>query len=211
MKTGTAKNRMRMFAGCFLMFLAAGVGSLAVARGGGGAGFHGSSFRGSGFHSVGFHGGGYRYGGFHGSGFRGVGFHGYGWSRGFHHSRFWGGFYIGPVWYPGPTIIVEGVPYYYYSGEYYTPSGDVLVAAIPPAAEPTVTPAPNTAPEATPANVEPKATQPSGEAVTINVPNASGGYTPVKLVKVDKGYVGPQGEFYKDHPTVAELKVLYGK
>ena len=208
MNSRTTKNRLRMFAECFLICLIAGTGAntLAITRGGGG-------FHGGGFGYGGFHGGGYRYGGFHGSGFRGVGFHGYGWSRGFHHSHFWGGFYIGPVWYPGPTIVISGVPYYYYSGEYYTPSGDVLVAATPPVAEPNVAPAPSTpSAEATtaPAKVEPWATQPSGETVTVNVPNAGGGYTPVKLVKVDKGYIGPQGEFYKDHPTIAQLKVFYG-
>jgi hypothetical protein len=213
MNTRTAKNRWRMFAGCFLMCLAAGAGSMAVARGG--PGFHGNSFHGNGFHR------GAYYGGYHGGGFHGGGYHGYGWSRGFHRTHFWGGFYIGPEWFWGPTIVVAGIPYYYYSGLYYTPSGDALVAVTPPitaaTAAPTVTPAPSAAsedtpaPANTPAKVEPKATQPSGEAFTINVPDASGGFTPVKLVKVDKGYVGPQGEFYKDHPTVAELKVLYGK
>jgi hypothetical protein len=51
----------------------------------------------------------------------------------------------------------------------------------------------------------------SGDEFTVNVPNASGGYTAVKLVKGDKGYIGPQGEFYPSNPTIAELKVLYGK
>ena len=205
-----------------------------------------------------------------------VGFHGYGWSGGFYHPHYWGGFYIGPVWYAGPTIVVAGVPYYYYSGEYYTPSGDVLVAAAPPIAEPTVVPAsapseaasapakvespaaiqlgdtvtvvvagvpyyyyggvyhtlygstlvavappviePTVAPEPTvpteaasaPVKIGPKATQQSGETITVNVPNVGGGHTPVKLVKTANGYLGPQGEFYAGHPTVAELKVLYG-
>ena len=200
MMNRTATNRVRMFAGCFLMCLVAGSGSMAVARGGGG------------FYGGGFHGGGY-YGGYHGGGF-----HGYGWSGGFYHTHYWGGFYIGPEWFWGPTVVVAGVPYYYYSGVYYTPSGDALVAVTPPITEPMVAPAPSAASEEaasatanTPAKVETKAIRPLGDEVTINVPNAGGGFTPVKLVKVDKGYVGPQGEFYKDHPTIAELKVLYGK
>ena len=207
-----------MFAGCFLICLIAGAGAntSAVTRGGGG--FHGGGFHGSSFRGGGFHGGGFRNGGFHGSGFRGVGFHGggfhgYVWSRGFFHRHYWGGFYIGPVWYPGPTIVVADVPYYYYSGEYYTPSGDVLVAATPPVVEPTVAPEASTPSEeaaSAPTKVESQTTQPSGETATINVPNSSGGYTPVKLVKTDKGYVGPQGEFYQGHPTVAQLKVFYG-
>ena len=55
------------------------------------------------------------------------------------------------------------------------------------------------------------AIQRSGDIVTVNVPNARGGYTPVKLVKTANGYLGPQGEFYPNHPTVAQLKGLYGK
>ena len=189
MKNGNVKNSMRMFAGSLLICLLCGAGSVAVARGGG------------------FHGGG---GGFHGYG---GGFHGYGWSGGFYHPHYWGGFYIGSEWFWGPTIVVAEVPYYYYGGIYYTPSGDGLVAVTPPATEPAVivsTPsAPSEAAQA-PAKGEPKAAQQPGETVTVNVPNAGGGYSPVKLVKVDKGYLGPQGEFYAGHPTIAELKVLYG-
>lgn len=55
------------------------------------------------------------------------------------------------------------------------------------------------------------AIQRSGDIFTVNVPNARGGYTPVKLVKTANGYLGPQGEFYAGHPTVAQLKGLYGK
>jgi len=55
------------------------------------------------------------------------------------------------------------------------------------------------------------ATKRQDDTVTVNVPNAHGGYTPVKLVKIDKGYLGPRGEFYQGHPTVAQLKVRYGK
>jgi hypothetical protein len=189
MNSRTTKNKVRIGAGCFLICLAAGAGSLAIARGGNG---------------------------FHGGGFRGGDFHGYGWSQGFHYPHYWGGFYIGPEWFWGPTVVIAGVPYYYYSGVYYTPYGDGLVAVTLPPAQPTVAPVPGdstvaaSAPANTSAKVEPKATQPSGDTVTINVPNASGGFTPVKLVKTDKGYVGPQGEFYPNHPTIAELKVFYG-
>jgi hypothetical protein len=49
----------------------------------------------------------------------------------------------------------------------------------------------------------------SEDTVTINIPS-SNGYIPVKLVKKSKGYVGPQGEFYPRHPTIAQLKALYG-
>src|ERR1700691_3305043 len=36
----------------------------------------------------------------------------------------------------------------------------------------------------------------SGDTVTINVPNSSGGYTAVVLKRSGNGYIGPQGEFY---------------
>ena len=52
-------------------------------------------------------------------------------------------------------------------------------------------------------------TAPSADAVTINIPNSKGGYTPVVLTKAGTGYIGPQGEYYAENPTVAQLKTLY--
>ncbi len=103
------------------------------------------------------------------------------------------------------TIIVKGVKYYYYDNVYYSdcPSGYIVVPA--PATTPDVVAAP--AEKAAPAE-QPQA--PSGETVVINIPNAAGGYTPVTLVKDKDGYIGPQGEYYQGHPTVDQLKVLYG-
>lgn len=49
------------------------------------------------------------------------------------------------------------------------------------------------------------------DALTINIPNADGGYTPVTLNRSKNGYTGPQGEFYPDHPTVEQLRILYGE
>jgi hypothetical protein len=49
------------------------------------------------------------------------------------------------------------------------------------------------------------------ESVVINIPNSNGSYTQVTLTKSGDGYVGPQGEYYTGHPTVEELKVLYGE
>jgi hypothetical protein len=143
-------------------------------------------------------------------GFHGGGFHDYGWSRGFH-GHAWGGFYLGPQWFWGPTFVLEGVPYYYYNGEYYTPDGDELVVVAPPVDNPAaVSNEVESSGSTAPAKAEPKVAQQSAETITVNVPNVRGGFTPVQLVKKDKGYVGPQGEYYPDHPTVDELKVLYG-
>ncbi len=97
------------------------------------------------------------------------------------------------------TVVVAGRPYYYYDNVYFRtcPSGYIVVPA--PAEMPVVLVAP-TGPQA-----------PTGETVTINVPNSTGGYTPVTLVKYKDGYLGPQGEYYRGNPTVNQLKALYGK
>jgi len=102
------------------------------------------------------------------------------------------------------TVTVGGVPYYRYEGVYYRhyPEGYMVV--------PTPTPV-VVVQEQKPVTVGVVVPQSeSSEAVVINVPDAHGGYTPVKLIKHKGGYVGPQGEYY-DHPTVKQLKVLYGK
>src|SRR5512136_2229861 len=44
-------------------------------------------------------------------------------SFGFHHSRYWGRFFIGSQWFLGPTVVCAGIRYYYYDGECYTPNG----------------------------------------------------------------------------------------
>ncbi|MFA5144463.1 MAG: DUF6515 family protein [Candidatus Omnitrophota bacterium] len=102
------------------------------------------------------------------------------------------------------TIIIGGVSYYYYDNIYYTvcPSGYIVVSApVVSTGAVVVSPAVSV-------------TQPqkiSGETVIINVPNSNGSYTAVTLVKQKDGYTGPQGEYYPGHPTVEQLRVLYGK
>lgn len=119
------------------------------------------------------------------------------------------------------TVVVGGVPYYYSNGVYFRPhmSGYVVVAAPVQNSAPVDQSSPPAAPQAA---VPLQSPAPSGEqsgslsvapqsdTVTVNVPNAKGGFTPVKLVKRNGGYVGPQGEFYSGNPTVDELKALYG-
>jgi hypothetical protein len=94
------------------------------------------------------------------------------------------------------TIVVAGAPYYYYEDIYYRdcPSGYIVV--------PTPVVSPNVV--MPPQNL-------SSETVTINVPNSNGSFTPVTLVKHGNGYIGPQGEYYPGHPTLEQLRVLYGK
>ena len=51
----------------------------------------------------------------------------------------------------------------------------------------------------------------AGDTVTVNVPNTNGGYTSVVLKRSGNGYVGPQGEYYDQVPSVYQLKAMYGK
>jgi len=101
------------------------------------------------------------------------------------------------------VIVVGDVTYYYYDNVYFTaypPHGYIVVSA--PVVNSNVVVATSSV------------TQPqkiSGETVTINVPNSNGSYTPVTLVKQKDGYLGLQGEYYPGHPTIEQLKVLYGK
>ncbi len=101
------------------------------------------------------------------------------------------------------TVIVGGISYYSYDSVYYTecPTGYVVVPA----------PSNVTVTQSSPATVTTATTTPPGKSITLNVPNSSGYFTPVKLVKYKNGYLGPQGEYYPGNPTVDQLSVLYGK
>jgi hypothetical protein len=57
---------------------------------------------------------------------------------------------------------------------------------------------------------QPSATY-SGDTVTVNVPNSNGGYTTVVLKRSGNGFVGPQGEYYDQVPTTAQLQAMYGR
>jgi len=61
-----------------------------------------------------------------------------------------------------------------------------------------------------PAQVVPTTTY-SGDSATVNVPNTNGGYTAVVLKRSGNGYVGPQGEYYDQVPSTAQLQAMYGK
>jgi len=112
------------------------------------------------------------------------------------------------------TVVYGGVPYYYYDNVYCRPYpyGGYVVVPAPVMTQPVVV-----APElpqpvvvTTPAPVaQPQAQTPG--TVTINIPNSRGGYTAITLRRSGNGFVGPQGEYYSEHPTVDQLKTLYGK
>jgi hypothetical protein len=151
---------------------------------------------------------------------RGGGSHGHYYYRGgrWHDSGwFWGSFATGlalgaivatlPPYHE--TVYVRGAPYYYYDGTYYRPYSTGYIVVPAPATTTVVT-----VPAATNVVIAPAVTQPqvvSGETAVVNIPNAGGGYTPVTLTKYKTGYLGPQGEYYEGHPTVDQLRVLYGR
>ena len=97
-------------------------------------------------------------------------------------------------------VLVGGITYYYSENVYYTDCTDGYVV-VPQPAKVTVVSAP----------AETTAVSPPGQSITINVPNSNSSFTPVKLVKYQGGYIGPQGEYYPGNPTVDQLRVLYGK
>ena len=113
------------------------------------------------------------------------------------------------------TVVIAGTPYYYSDNYYYQPypyGGYVVVP--PPVLTPPVAVMPQVAPVVLAAPSPAATTQPQFQtqnALTINIPNSRGGYTAVTLKRSGSGFVGPQGEYYSDNPTVEQLKVLYGK
>lgn len=137
----------------------------------------------------------------------------------------------------GTIVVVDGIGYYYINGYYLRqcPAGYIVVSppmiALPapaPVAQTQASPAvlndqpgkPEAAAQKSGAIAPSRAEQNTevasddpiaiGKSITINIPNAKGGFTPVKLVKYKDGFIGPQDEFYSNHPTVDELRVLYG-
>lgn len=126
-------------------------------------------------------------------------------------------------------VVINGVTYYVNNGVYYiyTQYGYQLVpqpvnvvspttsATTSTTASPTITTTPISTPITTTNTAQTVDTATSNasqdDAFTVNIPNDKGGYTPVAIKKTDKGFVGPQGEFYAEFPKVSQLKAMYGK
>ena len=141
------------------------------------------------------HSGGHGYHGYHGYGGRGYGNFGLGFS--------YSPYYYGPGYY---------YPYYpdYYDTGVIVSSPVVETPEIivqPSTTVVTIAPTyPNTG--ITPAQITAVDTD---NEITINIPNAAGGYTSLLIKRKGKGFVGPQGEYYSEFPRVSALKVIYGK
>ncbi len=50
----------------------------------------------------------------------------------------------------------------------------------------------------------------TGGYLAVNVPNKRGGYTTVQLKRISNGFLGPQGEYYSEFPTIGQLQAIYG-
>lgn len=177
----------------------------------------------------------YAWGG--GRGWGGRGYHYYNGGRWYQHGWFWfdtavAALTLGALVDTLPprynTVVYSGVPYYYADGYYYRPYnyGGYVVVAPPVMAQPVVMQqqapvvmqqqAPVVMQQQTPVAQAPQPiiTQPqvaqASDIVTINIPSSKGGYASVALKKAGDGYVGPQGEYYSENPTVEQLKTLYG-
>lgn len=91
------------------------------------------------------------------------------------------------------TVVINGVTYYTGEGVYYKSVGSGYVVV-----EPSVVAA-----QALARN--------SGETYTVNILNYRGSYTKVVVRRVGDGFVGPQGEYYSDFPTVEQLQAMYAR
>ena len=131
----------------------------------------------------------------------------------------WGGFapgyFIGSAVATGYQLVnVNGVLYYYANGYYYQQDSYGRYIPVNP---PVVVQQPVMAnPELATASVVTPVSSPQSQAqaqgtFTVNIPNDSGGYTPVTLKRLGNGFIGPQGEYYEEFPKVKQLKVMYGK
>lgn len=55
------------------------------------------------------------------------------------------------------------------------------------------------------------AERPLPEELVFDVPNKNGSVTRVTLERTQDGYVGPEGEYYKEKPTMEQLAAMYAK
>ena len=94
------------------------------------------------------------------------------------------------------VIVYDNTDYYYYNSAYYVKELQGYTVVTPP---------PSVVSSNAPAVEAPEKT------VVVTVPNPNGSYIPVTLQKYSDGYVGPNGEFYPDYPTIDQLKAMYAK
>ncbi len=108
------------------------------------------------------------------------------------------------------TIIINGAVYYYYNDTYYLRGRTGYVVVDDPVYQIAELPQAIKVKEAAPP-AEVSGVSGSGDAYTVYIPGPSGEYIPVTIKESGKGFIGPQGEYYPDFPSVKQLKLMYGK
>ena len=112
--------------------------------------------------------------------------------------------------YVGLNLAVYPSSYYDDTPVYYPPDdAGVLIAS--PAVTPVVVTAPPVTVVEPPEGVSGLPAVEPVDSITINIPNDHGTFTAVTLKRSGNGFIGPQGEFYSEFPSVAQLRVIYGK
>lgn len=108
---------------------------------------------------------------------------------------------IVPVLPQGYTrVIIDQRPFFYYADSYYVAtSAGYQVVASPD----------NFLSNAS--TVDKSEIAKEINSYDIYIPNHNGSYTLVTLKKISKGFQGPKGEIYPEHPTLEQLKAMYGK
>ena len=111
-----------------------------------------------------------------------------------------------PIYINGTMYYLNNGNYYYYNGYNYqlipAPVTQVIQSPTIIVTQPAVV-----APPIAPVNVTPL----GDESFDLSIPNNQGGYTSVTIRRTDKGFLGPQGELYREFPKVVQLKAMYGK
>lgn len=94
-----------------------------------------------------------------------------------------------------PVIIDDNAQTYYVSnGVFYSKRGSGYEVVVPPFG-------PN------------KGVVVSGNArddIFVRLPDSNGGYVEVKLSRTNRGFKGPQGEFYSEFPPMEQMREMYG-
>lgn len=119
------------------------------------------------------------------------------------------------------VVVINGKTYYYHNDMYFVRRGKKYAVVSDPVYQVVELPKEVQVIDVEPAvintNVSPVAKQNNQAAVytkntfPVNIPNANGSYSQVKIVRAGNGFIGPQGEYYTEFPKVEQLKVMYGK
>ncbi len=106
---------------------------------------------------------------------------------------------IQAVFDPPPVRYPVLIPSCYAPPPYYAPVSNGYVVAAPSVVRPNSPP------------LDPAAVSNVKGSVEVKIPNADGTFTLVILRQTEKGFLGPQGEFYADQPTADQLRGRYTK